>query len=115
MSCGPAFNAGGGGFYAMQRTAAGIKIWFWPRGAGGVPEDVANAEGRIDTGAWVRLMSYSVGWIRVGTDFGLQGTPMAYYPSTDCDFSTHLGPHNIIINLTFCTSFPPSPRSIRLT
>ena len=57
-SCGLAFNAGGGGFYAMQRTAAGIGIWFWPRDAGGIPEDVAAAEGRIDTGAWVR--SYCV-------------------------------------------------------
>ncbi|THH13545.1 hypothetical protein EW146_g6682 [Bondarzewia mesenterica] len=31
-----------------------------------------------------------------------QGTPDAYFPNTDCNFSTHFGPHNIIINLTFC-------------
>lgn len=28
---------------------------------------------------------------------------MAYFPDTKCDFLTHFGPHNIIINLTFCT------------
>ena len=42
----------------------------------------------------------------------MQGTPVAYYPSTDCDFSTHLGPHNIIINLTFCKFSVFTPTTI---
>ena len=28
-----AFNKGGGGFYAMERTAEHVKMWWWPNGA----------------------------------------------------------------------------------
>lgn len=34
----------------------------------------------------------------------MQGTPAAAWSSEMCDFSQHFGPHNIIINLTFCAT-----------
>ena len=39
-------------------------------------------------------------------DNALQGTPTAYFPDTSCDFSSHLGDHHIVINLTFCAYLP---------
>ncbi|KAI0757798.1 laminarinase [Daedaleopsis nitida] len=81
-SFGPPFNQAGGGFYAMERTDAGVKVWFWSRSSGNIPSDVLNGSYEIDTSGW--------------------GTPFANYPSTSCNMATHLGPHNIIINLTLC-------------
>ncbi|KAL4062153.1 glycoside hydrolase family 16 protein [Scleroderma citrinum] len=80
-SFGPSFNGNGGGWYAIERSSSFIKIWFWERGSS-VPGDVRNPGPSVNTNNW--------------------GTPAAYYPNTDCDLSSHLGPHNIIINLTFC-------------
>jgi hypothetical protein len=56
-SYGPSFNSNGGGWYAMERATAGIKIWFWSRAASDVPSDVANGETSIDTNGWVCRMS----------------------------------------------------------
>ncbi|KZT27803.1 glycoside hydrolase family 16 protein [Neolentinus lepideus HHB14362 ss-1] len=81
-SYGPTFNNDGGGWYAMERTSTFIKVWFWSRNSGSVPSDVENGASSVNTDNW--------------------GTPTAYFPDTDCDFSSHFGPHNIIINLTFC-------------
>lgn len=52
-SYGPAFNANGGGFYAMERTPTFMKVWFWPRGSGTVPPVVRNGGTTADTGNWV--------------------------------------------------------------
>ncbi|KAA1476410.1 2 beta-glucan [Dentipellis sp. KUC8613] len=79
---GPAFNNNGGGWYAIERTSTFIKVWFWARNAGGIPSDVTSGASSVNTDNW--------------------GTPDAYFPNTDCDFASHFGPHNIIINLTFC-------------
>lgn len=81
-SYGPAFNSNSGGWYAVERTNSAIKVWFWPRNSGSVPSDVRNGGNSVNTGNW--------------------GTPSALFPSTSCDISSHFGPHNIIINLTFC-------------
>ena len=120
-SFGPAFNAIGGGFFALERTSSELKVWFWPRDGGAIPGDVSAGAGSVDTDGWVRLSPPTIfeprseGLSYAGHELTLtraQGTPVAYYPSTDCDFSTHLGPHNIIINLTFCASlsvFSPPP------
>lgn len=35
-------------------------------------------------------------------DAVIQGTPVANFPSTDCDIASEFGPNNIVINLTFC-------------
>ena len=81
-SYGPTFNANGGGFYAMERSNAGVKVWFWPRGSGATPSDVASGAASVNTDNW--------------------GTPFADFPSTSCDMASHFGPHNVVINLTFC-------------
>ena len=84
-SYGPAFNANGGGFYAMERSERGVKVWFWPRHAKHIPHDIRTGAYEVNTDHW--------------------GTPIADFPSTDCDMDSHFGPHNIVINLTFCECF----------
>ncbi|KAH7920553.1 glycoside hydrolase family 16 protein [Leucogyrophana mollusca] len=81
-SYGPNFNGKGGGWYAIERTGTYISIYFWERGSTSVPSEVKTPGSTINTSTW--------------------GTPAAYFPSTDCNFATHFGPHNIVINLTFC-------------
>ncbi|TFK73373.1 laminarinase [Pluteus cervinus] len=80
-SYGPAFNNAGGGWLAVERTTSFIKVWFWSR-AVSPPSDVANGAANVNTDGW--------------------GTPAAYFPSSSCNISQKFGPHNIIINLTFC-------------
>ncbi|CAK5267905.1 unnamed protein product [Mycena citricolor] len=82
LSYGPAFNANGGGWYAIERTTAFISVWFWPRGAGNVPSDVRNGRGTVVTDNW--------------------GIPVASFPNTDCNFPQFFDANNIIINLTLC-------------
>ena len=53
-SYGPAFNAAGGGWYAMERTNSFIKVWFWSRNSGSVPSDVQNGATSVNTDNWVR-------------------------------------------------------------
>ncbi|KIJ63521.1 glycoside hydrolase family 16 protein [Hydnomerulius pinastri MD-312] len=81
-SFGPAFNSAGGGWYAIERTSSFVKIFFWERHSMSVPTDVTNPGSTINTENW--------------------GVPAAYFPDTDCNFATHLGPHNIMIDLDFC-------------
>ncbi|KAG6375303.1 glycoside hydrolase family 16 protein [Boletus reticuloceps] len=81
-SFGPNFNKVGGGWYAIERSSTHIAIWFWERGSSSIPSQVKYPGGTVDTSTW--------------------GTPAAFFPNTNCDFSSHLGPMNIIINLTFC-------------
>ena len=50
-SYGPSFNAIGGGYYAMERTATDIRVWFFPRGS--APSDLANGASSINTSNWV--------------------------------------------------------------
>lgn len=52
-SYGPALNAIGGGFYAMERTDSFLKIWFFPRN-GNIPGDVNSGASSVDTDNWVR-------------------------------------------------------------
>ncbi|KAJ7796949.1 hypothetical protein B0H14DRAFT_2913072, partial [Mycena olivaceomarginata] len=76
-SYGPTFNNNGGGWYAVERTNAFIKVWFWPRNRG-VPSDISSGSTSVNTDNW--------------------GTPVANFPSTTCPISSKFGPHNIIIN-----------------
>ncbi|KAG0701161.1 glycoside hydrolase family 16 protein [Suillus ampliporus] len=82
MSYGPDFNNNGGGWYAVERSTSYIRVFFWERTSGSVPSEVSSPGSSIDTKTW--------------------GEPVALFPNTDCDLSTHFGAHNIIINLTFC-------------
>ena len=52
-SYGPSFNGNGGGWYAMERNNNFIKVWFWPRNSGSVPNDVKNPGGTVNTDNWV--------------------------------------------------------------
>ena len=52
-SYGPSFNTNGGGWYGMERNNEFIKVWFWPRNAANVPNDVKTGASTVDTGAWV--------------------------------------------------------------
>ncbi|KAI9433326.1 endo-beta-glucanase [Lactarius indigo] len=81
-SYGPSFNANGGGWYALERTNSFIKVWFWGRGSGSTPAEVANGAGSINTDNW--------------------GTPDAYFPNAQCDIGAHFGPASIIINIDLC-------------
>lgn len=78
---GPAFNANGGGYYAMERTNSAISVWFWER-SGSVPSDISTHGSTVDTSNW--------------------GQPTAIFPNTDCDIASHFDANHIIINLTFC-------------
>ncbi|KAG8907074.1 hypothetical protein FRC01_007826, partial [Tulasnella sp. 417] len=82
LSYGPDFNAAGGGWYAMERTSTYINIWFWSRNDPAVPGEVKNGSGAISPANW--------------------GAPYANYVNDSCDFDTHFGPENVIINLTLC-------------
>jgi hypothetical protein len=62
-----------------------------------VPADVVAGGRAVNTDAWP--------------------TPFAAFPGTDCAIDSYFGPHRIVINLTLCTSAPPSPlppRPLRL-
>ncbi|WWD09153.1 hypothetical protein V865_007275 [Kwoniella europaea PYCC6329] len=80
-SFGPAFNKDQGGWYAMQRSISGIKMWFWPRD-GQVPSDVKTGPASVDPSKW--------------------GKPFANFPSTHCNMRQHFGKHRIILNISLC-------------
>lgn len=52
-SFGVAFNQNGGGWYAMERTSACVKIWFWERSNGSVPAEMKNGGNSVNPDAWV--------------------------------------------------------------
>ena len=53
QSYGTSFNSIGGGWYAMERSNACIRVWFWPRN-GAVPSDVRSGASSVETENWVR-------------------------------------------------------------
>jgi len=83
-SYGPGLNAIGGGFFAMERTASYINVWFWGRNETDIPDDIQNLDNRttINAGAW--------------------GQPYANFVNNDCDIEKSFQDQNIIINLTLC-------------
>ncbi|KAI0733956.1 endo-1,3(4)-beta-glucanase-like protein [Fomitopsis betulina] len=81
-SFGPDFNAAGGGWYAMQRTSTDVSVWFWSRTDSDVPTDVSSGASSVDTDNW--------------------GTPVAYFPNTDCDLASVFSANNIIFDITLC-------------
>ncbi|MCJ1229611.1 hypothetical protein MMC12_006280 [Toensbergia leucococca] len=79
-SFGEAFNANGGGLYAMEWTSQAINVWFWARGESGMADITSDTQ---DTTTW--------------------GTPnMAAFANTNCDIDAHFQAHNIIFDTTFC-------------
>lgn len=109
-SYGPPFNSAGGGWYAMERTNQHINVYFWSRNDGSVPSDIKNGASTINTSNWVRSAPTPRISVRPDADnftnlFFCQGTPVANFPSTNCNIASEFAPNNIVINLTFC-KFP---------
>lgn len=79
-SYGNAFNAAGGGAYAMQWTSDYIRVWFWVRGR--IPQDVLDKT--PNPSSW-------------GLPAGnLQG---------NCRMDQHFQQHKIILDNTFCGEY----------
>ncbi|WPH03485.1 glycoside hydrolase family 16 protein [Acrodontium crateriforme] len=83
---GEAFNEQGGGTYAVEWRNAGIRIWFFQRGSepSDIPTDVSNTTAP-DPSTW--------------------STPMADFPGTDCDISSHFKNQSIIADIDLCGSW----------
>ena len=86
---GSGFNANGGGWwevfpwsaeassplirskrYAVERTNVSIAIFFWPRNAINVPNDVRNGSTIVDTSVWVRLILFDTKEMSIYIFFG---------------------------------------------
>lgn len=79
LSFGSAFNAAGGGVFATEWSASGIRIWFFPRGA--IPADITSGAPTPN------------GW----------GVPAADFPGgASCDIGAHFREHRIVFDTTFC-------------
>ncbi|KAH9834688.1 glycoside hydrolase family 16 protein [Teratosphaeria destructans] len=77
------FNTNKGGFYAMEWTSSGIKIWYWPTEA--VPSDLESRDAAVpDPTIW--------------------GPPVANFQG-DCDFDARFFNHSIVFDTTFCGSY----------
>lgn len=78
-SFGEQFNAQGGGVYALEVRPEGIRIWMFGRDA--LPEDV-KAKTSPDPKSW--------------------GTPLADFPNTECDVTSHFRDMSIVVNIALC-------------
>lgn len=86
-SFGAGVNAGGGGWYAMWRDVAnsgGVYVYYWPRDAANVPDDVRNP-GTTTTN--------TANWGQPGANLSV--------PSCKKDFNQH----TIVFDLTFCGDY----------
>ncbi|KAH7102121.1 glycoside hydrolase family 16 protein, partial [Auriculariales sp. MPI-PUGE-AT-0066] len=88
-SYGPSFNKAGGGWYALEKTDAYIKVWFWSRHDPNVPLSVKCGSTVIDTSRW--------------------GLPQAHFTNDTCDIAQRFKPANILINLTLCGDWAGNP------
>ncbi|KAF2192943.1 glycoside hydrolase family 16 protein, partial [Zopfia rhizophila CBS 207.26] len=77
-SFGAAFNALGGGIYAMELREEGIRVWTFPRNS--IPTDIPN--NAPDPSTW--------------------GTPLADFPNTECDIGNHFKDMSIVANIDLC-------------
>ncbi|KAL1296710.1 hypothetical protein AAFC00_000184 [Neodothiora populina] len=84
---GEALNKNGGGIFAMELRDAGIRVWFFNRT--NTPGDIASGnDSSPDPTTW--------------------GMPLADFPSTDCDISSHFRNQSIIANIDLCGSWAGS-------
>ncbi|CAG8977061.1 hypothetical protein HYALB_00005769 [Hymenoscyphus albidus] len=79
-SFGDAFNAAGGGVYAMEWTSSFIAVYFFPRDS--IPADLLDVNGTPDTRAWP--------------------APMARFSGGGCDVEKHFKEHRMVFNTAFC-------------
>ncbi|KAJ5104364.1 hypothetical protein NUU61_001711 [Penicillium alfredii] len=85
---GEAMNANGGGVYALELRAAGVRAWFFPRDA--LPADIASEDRIPDPSSW--------------------GTALADFPSTKCDIGSHFRNQSIIANIALCGELAALPQ-----
>ena len=80
---GESFNANGGDIYAVEWRDAGIRMWFFYRSSipTDIPTDPANTTAP-DPSAW--------------------GRPLADFPNTNCDISSHFKNQSIIVDIDLC-------------
>ncbi|KAJ3784434.1 glycoside hydrolase family 16 protein [Lentinula aff. detonsa] len=83
-SYGSGFNNNGGGWIATWRSPNAISHWFWPRNAPNVPDEIRQGD---------------CGVVTPGDNWG---TPDATFVWSQCDYSSHFDPHQIIFDLTLC-------------
>lgn len=97
--------------FAMERSSTNIKVFFWPRNSGSVPNEVRNGAGSVNPDNWVRYTCWNAHGCLDWCD-ALKGTPIANFPNSQCNLDSHFSAHNIIINLTFCKSSFILPSSL---
>jgi nicotinate-nucleotide pyrophosphorylase (carboxylating) len=81
-SYGTQFNKAQGGVYAMEWTATGISVWFFPRDSPGFTERFSFNVTVPDPASW--------------------GIPIAHFGGSGCDFSERFQDLKIIFNTAFC-------------
>ncbi|KAI1324169.1 glycoside hydrolase family 16 protein [Xylariaceae sp. FL0255] len=81
---GDAFNAEGGGVYALQWDSENLKIWHFPRSA--IPDDITNAP-------------------VVTPDPSTWGPPQALFGGSSCDPDTYFFNLSLVINTDFCGDY----------
>ena len=101
-SFGSRFNANGGGYFAMKRSAReGISVFFWPRNDLKVPPEVA--------GYTTRNNGQKEGVIgeNVMIEESVWGLPQARFPKNEgCVIERFFDEHRIVFDLTFCVRVP---------
>ncbi|CZT52968.1 related to mixed-linked glucanase precursor MLG1 [Rhynchosporium secalis] len=75
---GTAFNAAGGGVYAMEWTSAAIKVFFFARNS--IPADIIS--GNPDPSTW--------------------GAPVGSFSGSGCSIDSHFKDHQIVFNTSLC-------------
>ncbi|KAK4250711.1 glycoside hydrolase [Corynascus novoguineensis] len=82
---GPDFNTRGGGVVALEWRTEGIRVWVFPRGA--------------DTGVTTLPVQ---GDDEGAPDPSVWGPPLADFPATSCDISSHFRNQSIVVNIDLC-------------
>lgn len=83
---GAAFNARGGGIYALEVRKEGIRVWVFKRED--VPGDILDGESP-DPSRW--------------------GTPLADFPNTECDIDRYFSDMQIVVNIALCGDWAGQP------
>jgi len=70
----------------MERSPAGVSIWFWARFDKSVPKSISNGTSTLNT-----------------TQFGM---PIANFPnSTTCNFESEFNAHHLLLDIALCGSW----------
>jgi hypothetical protein len=129
-SFGSAFNAAGGGWFAMRRTKRdGIAVWFWPRDDPSVPVEIAGVLGASSSSSTNSGSTGNAGGLDVsvlgslGQGLNMEagegklviepsehwGTPDAVFPPATCAMDRYFDPHVLVFDLTFCGDWAGEP------